>query len=562
MNMRISAVTSATVLALAPFALAMNDDDPQKRIKELERQLEEITKTVKSLQDQQARSASADDLDRAIADLANRIEARGMTSKGGANVSAPDVRALTIRFEERFRGEYYGDRTFGAKKNDPISPSPLTTNISPFSPNGNVFGSFIGGAGQNEMSDDSNRLLNRLRININVDVDNDLDAFFQLQHSQIWGTPIGNGGAAGGSLLPNAPSTQLVSPVPPASLGEQLQSPAAAGAIGFKQAYVRMKNVYEGLDVWLGRFTLDLGKGRILSSADWDNVGRSFDGLRLEWRNDQNNISATAFATKVVQGALDFQNQDTNMLGGWVNISPTKEIKLTPYTLWVDDNTSSATAMIGKPWTIGALGEVNLLDSGFVLNGEIALQQDHDRPNTPVQGAKTVDFGEAYFWSVGAEFGIPFEKEKYHPLVGIEVTEGSKLFNDLFGSRHGLYGQADVVTSLNNLRQWKLYAAVTPCEKLEVGAAFYFFRLTRQAAEGVFGQSPVSKNLGQELDVYLNHKCTDHVTVSAGYSHFFNGYALQEGAFSPGASYATASSRSADERRDSDTIFVQIGVAF
>lgn len=564
MNLRISAVTTATVLALAPFALAINDDDPQqKRIKELERQVEELSKTVKGLQDQQSRTPSTDDLDRAISDLAARIDAKvGMAPKGGANVTAPDVRGIKIRFEERFRGEFYSDRTFGAKKNDPITPSPLNTNISPFAPNGQVFGSFIGGHGANTGLDDGNRMLNRARINIDVDVNDHLDAFFQLQHSQVWGTPIGNGAAAGGSLLPNAPSTNVISPVPPAGLGEQLQAPASAGAIGFKQAFVRFRNVMDsGVDATLGRFTLDLGKGRLLSSADWDNVGRSFDGLMVNYTYDK--ISFTGFATKVVQGGLDFQNQDTNLIGGWAKISPTKEITLTPYTMWLDNNSMNSTAMVGKPWTVGVLGDLNVVDTGLTFNGELALQQDHDRPKTPIKGAHDVDFGEAYMWSVNAEYALPMDDAKaYRPMIGIEYTEGAKLFNDLYGSRHGLYGIGDIVTSVNNLRTWKVYAGITPVEKMELSAAFYFMRLTRDAAEGVLGQNHMSKNLGQELDIELKHKCSDNVTVGAGYAHFFNGYALQDGAFSPGASYATAVSKLADERRDSDTLFVQISVAF
>ncbi|MBI3819416.1 MAG: alginate export family protein [Planctomycetes bacterium] len=565
MNLRISAVTTATVLALAPFALAINNDDDsqQKRIKELERQVEELTRTVKGLQEQQTRTPSNDDLDRAIADLANRIETRvGLAPKGGQNVSAPDVRGIKLSFEDRMRAEFYSDRTFGARKNDPISPSPLNTSISPMAPSGTVLGSFLGTPPNfnAEQLDDASRLLNRVRMNIDVDVDDKLDAFFQLQHSQSMGTALGASAGVGGSLLPNAPNTALVSPVPPGAIGEPVSAAASAGAIAFKQAYVRFKQVYKDVDITLGRFNLDLGKGRILSSADWDNVGRAFDGMRVDWTN--NDISVSAFATKVVQGGLDFQSQDTNFLGGWVKLNPAKDVHLTPYTLWVDNNTTTDMVMVGKPWTIGVLADVEV-QGGLKFNGEAGLQQDHNRPNTPIQGAKNVDFGEAYYFAIGGEYELNIDgKEKYKPKVGIEYTEGSKLFNDLYGARHGLYGLGDFVTTMNNLRQWKVYAGITPTQDLDVVASYYFMRLTRDAGEGVLGVPHLSQNLGQEFDLEVHHKCSKNLNVSAGWSHFFNGNAFQDAAFDPGAAYATALSQAAYTRKDADTIFVSVEVKF
>jgi hypothetical protein len=563
-----TAVSTATVLALAPFAVAQNNngDQDQKRIQDLERQVEQLKSTVQNLLDQQARTPSTDDLDRAIADLASRIEAKGgMFAKGGPNVSAPDVRAIKLKFEERFRAEWYGDRTFGAKKNDPISPSPLMTNVSPFAPNGQINGSFIGGGSvsvPNTMADDAMRVLNRARINIDVDVNEKMAAFFQIQHSQIWGTPIGNGAAAGGSLLPNAPNTDLIAVVPPGSLGEQLQAPASSGALGFKQANVTFKNVYDtDAQIMIGRFNLELGQGRLLSSADYDNVGRSFDGLKVDWSND--NVALTGVFAKIVQGGLDFQNQDTNLVGVWAKLSPVKEFSITPYTLWVDNNTTNSSAMVGKPWTIGAFGDFNVVDTGLKFNGELALQLDHERPNTPVPGAHRVDFFEAYMWSVGAEYEVPIEDaKKYRPMIGIEFIDGSKLFNDLYGKRHGISGLTDIVTSLNNLRQWKVYGGVTPWTDIDLRASFYFMRLDEDAGEGALGQPTLSKNLGQELDVELWSRCSDHVTVGIGWGHFFNQYALQEGAYSPGAAWATSLSRSADTRRDADAFVASLMVTF
>ncbi|MFN0206596.1 MAG: alginate export family protein [Planctomycetota bacterium] len=567
-----TAVSTATVLALSPFALAQNtNDEAQKKINDLEKLVKELQSQVNDLRDHTARTASTDDLDRAIADLANRIEAKvGMSSKGGPNVSAPDLRSLTLRFENRFRAEWYGDRTFGAKKNDPIVPSSLVTNVSPFAPNGTVFGSFIGGSGQNEMSDDAERILNRARINIDIDVNDDLAAFFQLQHSQVWGTPIGAGAAAGGSLLPNAPITDVIAPIPPTPLGEQLQATAGAGALGFKQANVTFKNVFGSKEaaVTMGRFNLELGKGRILSSAEHDNVGRAFDGVKVVWNSDE--VAITAFATKVVQGGLDFQNQDTNLFGAWAKFSPVKEVSITPYTLWVDANSQGPTTPVGRPWTLGAIATIDVVDTGLTLNGEANIQQDHSRPNIVPVGTpggldlnKDVNWRDAYAWAVGADYALPIaDADEYKPTVGIEYLNGSKMFNDLYGARHGISGISDVVTSWNNLRQWKFHAGIAPTKDIDLRASFYIMRIDEDAGEAILGQSTQSRRLGEELNLEIFTKCSEHITVSLGYAHFFNGYSLQDGAYSPGAAYATAISKSADTRQDADAIIATVSVTF
>lgn len=571
MNTRFPVALATSCLALASVARA-NDDDEKKRIQELEKQIQELRATVQQLQSQQASAPTAMDLDRAIADLSSRIEARQgvAAAKGGVNVVAPDVRSIKLTFEDRVRGEVSLNRTFGARKFDPLNPVPLATSVSPFSPNGTVNGSIIGGSGANAMLDDANRVLNRFRMNVNADINEKLAAFVQIQYSTLFGSSSSSpGAAAGGSLLPNAPITDTIAPVPPYPT-DPSQTAANASALGFRQAYVVFKSLGDSTaDLMVGRFNLNLGDGRLLSEADWDNVGRGFDGLRLDWSQDQ--IAFAAFAASVVEGGLDFTASDAAVYGGWISMSPTDGFKLQPYTIFVDNNSTSAPLMVGKPWTLGVLGDFAVEDTGVRLYGDAAMQQDTERPNTPIQGGKNVGFGQAYMLMAGLQFTSNMDEMKeYKPSVGVEYGYATKYFNDLYGARHGLYGASDVVTTLNNLQYWKFYASVEPREDMTARVSYFLHHLANNAGEGELGQPSMSKNLGQELDVEFMVKCAKHIDVAAGWAHYFTGNAMQEGAFVPGANYATVTfnpatgtgSYSAGERQDSDFFYLSLTVRF
>ncbi|HKE01127.1 MAG TPA: alginate export family protein, partial [Planctomycetota bacterium] len=467
MRLRSVAATAATILALTPLAPAQSVDDGPKKIQDLERQVQELREQVEALRSTATQRPSSDELDRAIADLATRIQGKdGAQAKGGANVSAPDVRSIKLTFAERFRAEYYHDRSFGSRAPN----SPGITNISPFAPGG--LEAFPPGNGH--VPDDETRWLNRLRINLDVDVNDKLAAFMQLQQSRAWGSPSATsfGVANGGSMLPNAPVTPFTAPAPPGFAGagdpadpgtdpDQNTDPAAS----FKQSYVLLKDMFDtGSNLTLGRFTMELGNGRLVSAADWDNVGRSFDGLRYDYSTSDYRL--VAFATKVVQGGLDFAHDDTNFFGAWMEFHPTQEVAVTPYVLYLDDNTRM-TAPIGAPLTLGALVSADV--ESFKLGGEFAIQADSQRPDLANPAVdKSVGFNEAYAYEVHGEFALPTGNE-YKPSLGAQYGEGSKYFNDLYSSRQGLYGIADVVTSWSNLRWFKVYGSIAPQDDMELG---------------------------------------------------------------------------------------------
>lgn len=554
MNWRTATASAAAILAIAPFASAFgNDDDSQKKVQDLTEKVEaliksneELRKQVETLQQSTSRGPSNDDLDRAIADLSSRLDQAGTAKAMGTNVTAPNVRALKISFENRFRFSQYFNPAFGAQKNT----GPVTNNNAAVVPNaapGPINGS--------ELPSDYLMALNRLRIELDVDINDKLGAFIQLQASRAWGGATPNNTNAFGSVLPNQAFTPQTAAVPNDFADR-----------GVHQAYMVLKDVFDSSgNLTLGRQVFNLGNERLLSGADWDNTGRSFDGVRFDYSTDE--ISFTAMAANVVQGGLDFHNADTWLYGAWLVVHPTSEIAITPYTLYVNNGNPSlptAPTPVGNPWTVGVLADINV--EAVKLGGELAVQQDEDRPNgTPAgvadQSEEQVSFGEAVAFEIHAEIAIP-DADEFKPYIGGEFGQGNKFFNDLYSSRHGLYGLGDFVTSWTNLQYFKVYGGATVAKDIDVGAAFWWFHQTSNAG---IGGTRLSKDVGEEFDLWANIRCSDHLTTMIGWSHFFTGSSFQDGAVTPGAWYATAltaNGAGAGQRQDADVLFVQATFSF
>src|SRR5262245_51012762 len=195
---RKAAAAAATVLAIAPIARAVqSDEDAQRKIQELNQKMEAMIKSneqlqqhIQGLQKSQSHGPTTEELDRAIADLASRVDQAQAAKPIGSNVTAPNVRSVKLTFEDRFRASQYFDPTFGARK---FAGTVITNNngvVTNFGP-----GPFNG----TKLDDDYLAVLNRIRMNLDIDVNDKLAAFFQLQSSRSWGGNSMNNTGTGGT---------------------------------------------------------------------------------------------------------------------------------------------------------------------------------------------------------------------------------------------------------------------------------------------------------------------------------------------------------------------------
>ncbi len=142
----------------------------------------------------------------------------------GFNVKAPLVESLTIGGQIRLRGEVKDVASYPA--------APATMDPKP----------------------SSDTIAERVRLHLDAAVVKNLRAFVQIQDSRTWGDE-----SSVGSL--NADSAELM----------------------LKQGFLEVLNIGDvPFSVKAGRIEVpNLGDQRLIGSLEWDNVGRSWDGILL-----------------------------------------------------------------------------------------------------------------------------------------------------------------------------------------------------------------------------------------------------------------------------------------
>lgn len=345
--------------------------------------------------------------------------------------------------------------------------------------------------------------------------------------------------------------------------GARPKVPGQLGAEGDNQidlfqAYVKVGDQH--FNATIGRQTLVYGDERLVGAFDWNNLGRSFDAVKIHYGTDTWNIEA--FASSVVVQQRDvfdhsdlFDGNDTgrNEVFSGLYFTSTGLIPVQTTDLYVfelheefksgdTDFVTLGSRMKGDPKKLG----------GFDYETEMAAEFGD------VKGKDLTAF--AGHWGAGYNWLA----SPWKPRAGIEynyatgdgnATDGKVgTFQNLFPTNHPFYGTADFF-SWQNIHNPAVSVSVLPTEKLKVKLDYHLFWLadTHDAwyrANGVTQVRPIHANadnfVGSEIDLNASWKVTKNITLGAGYSHFFDGdYAKASGAAS-----------------DADFVYAQVSIKF
>ena len=112
-----------------------------------------------------------------------------------------------------------------------------------------------------------------------------------------------------------------------------------------------------------------------------------------------------------------------------------------------------------------------------------------------------------------------------------------------------------LATPTQGLIDYAIKASVQPFEKATLNVHIHHFEL---AEDNTNTATPNATTLGQEIDVFLIHKCSANTTLNVGYSHFFARNSLGTSPFSNATSFGNPGV----ERPDADWLYAQIDVKF
>lgn len=436
---------------------------------------------------------------------------------------------------------------------------------------------------------DDTGLLQRLRLGLKLMPTDWLTFYSQLQDSRTFFDDTND-------IKPNAP-------------GSQQSFTTNDDPIALRQAYLKFDKIADQpLSFTAGRQVLSYGDERLVGGFDWDNNARTFDALKLVYK--QKDYTIDVFSAYVDQHQTqDFDNPETHdlFLGAYATTKLTPDFTSDYYVFWrskdqvtpVTSSTNAANETDGDPApdgdyaTLGTRwkslpGSFSNWDFGY----EGALQVG--TIVNPLQGTATTVSGQkintgrqdllAGMSHVEVGYTMPVDW-KPRPFASFDYASGStdpnsgtsSTFQNLYPTNHPLYGILDRF-SLQNIYQATVGVIATPTDKITLRLDYHNswlvstndeWRVANQTPLGSSLVSPVgsapasgyaaryvkalavnpSNYVGSEVDLIATYQLTKWCQLQVGGAHFFAGAYIRE----------TASGQETD---DANFAYTQLKVDF
>lgn len=354
--------------------------------------------------------------------------------------------------------------------------------------------------------------------------------------------------------------------------------PGALGAEGddsfdLRQAWIEIGNPKDfPLTARIGRQVLSYGDERLVGAFDWNNIGRTFDAVRLRW--EQPTWWVEGFVSSVVAPERGSYNQ-SDVFNGNENdrhqvfsglyyennaIVPWQSTDLYVFHLHENDNPKYSQNALGDTnfFTLGTRWKSKPAafaphTSGLAKDGKTVIEE----APKPVGLDYTVEFAfqtgnvrgmDLFAFAGHGDVGYTFD----HPWVprialGYSYSTGDddpgdkdiQTFQNLFPTNHKFYGQMDLF-SWQNLHDLELDTKIQPVRNVTIRADFHAFWLetTEDAWYRANGSTTVrplngaaraaGNYAGSEIDFNVTWAATRWLELQGGYSHFFAGDYLRD----------------------------------
>lgn len=356
-------------------------------------------------------------------------------------------------------------------------------------------------------------------------------------------------------------------------VGNRGNDPGVFGAEGddyadLYQAYVEFANYKEfPLGLKLGRQLFNYGEQRLVGSFDWNNLGRTFDAVRLRYERER--FWMEAFAASVV--VVERESFNTSDLFNWDGTgreqvfsglyASSKQLPahtVDAYLFWLyqaNGNVSNFGPTLGIP-PAGSQGGNPTLGMNFVTlgtrlnNDPVAMGGWEYDGEFAVQAGKLAGLDLAAF-AAHAGFGYNFDLA-WNPRIYLQYNYASgdnnpsdgksTTFQNLFPTNHKFYGYMDLF-AWQNIHNPNITLSAKPHKTLTVAADLQVFWLatTNDAwyrANGLTRARPITPSanpyLGSEIDLNFTWRPVKHFALHSGYSWFLPGaYVRDTGPASP-----------------------------
>jgi len=296
--------------------------------------------------------------------------------------------------------------------------------------------------------------------------------------------------------------------------------------LGVHQAYIRLSDfLVENFSFQVGRFELVYGRQRLLGSVGWSNVGRTWDGARFSYAEEDYRIDM--FSLKKVETVFspDFyrDNDDDVSVYGLYGMFYEDQIQLFGVLDW--DRLETGTDGSGRD-------NLRRFTTGTYLNFGIGEELTIEVDAAYQFGYSGQDDIEAYM--MAGDVAYAFDQEMM-PMIGagIDVTSGDddkdankiKNFNNLYYTGHKFRGFMDyfIGSGKEGLIDMIGRFALTPVPDFRLSADFHYFQTM---VDHLINPSlpaagtNLSKEVGMEIDLTGRYRWRPNLVFQGGGSFF------------------------------------------
>jgi hypothetical protein len=305
----------------------------------------------------------------------------------------------------------------------------------------------------------------------------------------------------------------------------------------FQNLFVELKTFNVGdkpVYVRAGRQEMLFGSQRLISTLDWANTRRTFQGVRA-YRVDEK-FDVDAFWVQPVipnRNNLDSVDNNINFAGVWSTYKPKKGTTLDGYYLFFDNTSPVAVGNNGIRQGITAHTLGSRLAGKYkelLFDFESMLQLGDYANQTLIAGAATAGLGCQFADTpTNPQFWVYYDwaSGENHPEMG----NTRSTFRQLFPFGHYYFGYLDLV-GRQNIHDVSCQAACFPSPWITAIAQFHRFWLAEpadalyNAAGAPIRNDPTGRSgrdVGMELDLLLSLHLSAHTDVLLGWSKLFHG---------------------------------------
>lgn len=362
------------------------------------------------------------------------------------------------------------------------------------------------------------------------------------------------------------------------AFGEPANTLTPLEQIDLHQGYIVVHDVFDQpAALRIGRQEMNYFRQRQIGAVGWSDVGRSFDGARLEvdfegsgWlhafamKTNEVGANTPGAGSNVAAGST----RETAFLGGYYHLDVSENTKAEVYffDFVIDDGDMPSEDNTGNLFTAGATFQFDAKDAGFSLYGEGAMQFG-STPDLMAEGDALDYAGWAAY--AGATYAIPSESLK--PFVNVEFNVASgddgsgdgetNDYQQLFPTAHAPLGYMDLV-SWSNILEYNARVGIKPNAQWMAYADFHVFQVMEESGNWyglggplfggarLTGDASFDAALGQEVDVVVKYTVDSNLNFLAKFGLWMPGdwqeqaTALAGGEADPVANSADLDSRS------------------